>query len=40
MLLFCDQMMCLRGLIGPPAGLNLRNIVWHGFATQNEIPSQ
>jgi hypothetical protein len=30
--------MCLRGLIGSPKGLNLRNIVWHGFVHPNEIP--
>ncbi|XP_064403083.1 endoplasmic reticulum membrane-associated RNA degradation protein-like isoform X1 [Halichondria panicea] len=30
----------LRCVIGPPTGLNLRNIVWHGFFSYSEIPPQ
>lgn len=31
--------MCLlRCLIGPPSGLNLRNILWHGFSSPDEVP--
>ena len=29
---------CLHVLIGPPCGLNLRNILWHGFIAPGEIP--
>lgn len=28
----------LRGLMGPPTSLNLRNVVWHGFPNIGEIP--
>ncbi|XP_033631075.1 endoplasmic reticulum membrane-associated RNA degradation protein-like isoform X1 [Asterias rubens] len=28
----------LQILIGPPTSLNLRNILWHGFAAPDEIP--
>ncbi|XP_022083028.1 endoplasmic reticulum membrane-associated RNA degradation protein-like [Acanthaster planci] len=30
----------LRILIGPPVSLNLRNILWHGFAAPDEIPQR
>ena len=32
------QIACLRILIGPPTSLNLRNLVWHGFAGPQDIP--
>ena len=32
------QMYCLQCLIGPPSGLNLRNLIWHGFPYPGEIP--
>ncbi|XP_013386987.1 endoplasmic reticulum membrane-associated RNA degradation protein [Lingula anatina] len=28
----------LRILIGPPVSLNLRNVLWHGFAVPDEVP--
>ncbi|PNI19600.1 ERMARD isoform 1, partial [Pan troglodytes] len=28
----------LKVFIGSPCGLNLRNILWHGFASPEEIP--
>uniref|UniRef100_T1J3K5 DUF4209 domain-containing protein n=1 Tax=Strigamia maritima TaxID=126957 RepID=T1J3K5_STRMM len=31
-------MQVLQVLIGPPVSLNLRNLVWHGFIAQNELP--
>ncbi|XP_071500188.1 endoplasmic reticulum membrane-associated RNA degradation protein-like [Diadema antillarum] len=31
---------CLRTLMGPPTSLNLRNILWHGFAAPGEIPTR
>ncbi|XP_019853268.1 PREDICTED: endoplasmic reticulum membrane-associated RNA degradation protein-like isoform X2 [Amphimedon queenslandica] len=37
-LLGAEPVVCLKCLIGPPGGLNLRNVVWHGFAAQDEIP--
>ncbi|XP_074846323.1 endoplasmic reticulum membrane-associated RNA degradation protein isoform X2 [Carettochelys insculpta] len=30
----------LRIFIGSPCGLNLRNILWHGFASPQEIPAK
>ncbi|XP_063957802.1 endoplasmic reticulum membrane-associated RNA degradation protein-like isoform X2 [Lytechinus pictus] len=36
----CHALFCLRVLIGPPTSLNLRNILWHGFASPGEIPSR
>ena len=30
----------LRVLIGPPTGLNLRNVLWHGFAAPGEVPPE
>ncbi|NWV12896.1 EMARD protein, partial [Ptilonorhynchus violaceus] len=30
----------LRVFIGSPYGLNLRNVLWHGFASPQEIPSK
>ncbi len=30
----------LRCVMGPPTGLNLRNIAWHGFLSHTEIPPQ
>ncbi|XP_071162036.1 endoplasmic reticulum membrane-associated RNA degradation protein-like [Mytilus edulis] len=27
----------LRAVIGPPISLNLRNVIWHGFPTEQEI---
>ncbi|KJE97487.1 hypothetical protein CAOG_07337 [Capsaspora owczarzaki ATCC 30864] len=32
-----DTIFLLRVLLGPPAGLNLRNIIWHGFLTVDEL---
>ena len=32
------KMFCLQCLIGPPSGFNLRNIAWHGFFIEGEIP--
>lgn len=34
------QMYVLSCLIGPPSGLNLRNILWHGFVSSNEISQE
>lgn len=31
-------MFLLRCLIGPPTGVNLRNVLWHGFADCKEVP--
>lgn len=28
----------LRTFMGPPAGMNLRNVMWHGFSTEAEFP--
>ena len=28
---------CLHVLVGPPCGLNLRNILWHGFIAPEEF---
>ncbi|XP_030855378.1 endoplasmic reticulum membrane-associated RNA degradation protein [Strongylocentrotus purpuratus] len=36
----CHALFCLRVLMGPPTSLNLRNILWHGFASPGEIPSR
>lgn len=33
-----EVMYCLQCLIGPPSGLNLRNLIWHGFPYPGEIP--
>ncbi|POI21201.1 hypothetical protein CIB84_015051 [Bambusicola thoracicus] len=30
----------LRIFIGSPYGLNLRNVLWHGFASPQEIPAK
>lgn len=30
----------LHILIGPPSSLNLRNVLWHGFAGPGEVPVQ
>ena len=30
----------LHILIGPPSSLNLRNVLWHGFAGPAEVPVQ
>lgn len=30
----------LHILIGPPSSLNLRNVLWHGFAAPAEVPVQ
>ncbi|XP_065919650.1 endoplasmic reticulum membrane-associated RNA degradation protein-like isoform X2 [Dysidea avara] len=35
-----ELMYCLQCLIGPPTGLNLRNLIWHGFPYPGEIPMQ
>lgn len=34
------MMYCLQCLIGPPIGLNLRNLIWHGFPYPGEIPTE
>ena len=31
-------MCCLEVFIGSPRGLNLRNLAWHGFLSENELP--
>lgn len=28
----------LKVFVGSPSGLNLRNVLWHGFASPHEIP--
>ncbi|KAJ6664598.1 hypothetical protein lerEdw1_006171 [Lerista edwardsae] len=33
-----SEMDVLKVFIGSPSGLNLRNILWHGFASPQEIP--
>ena len=30
----------LHIVIGPPSSLNLRNVLWHGFASPGEVPVQ
>ena len=30
----------LHIVIGPPSSLNLRNVLWHGFAAPGEVPVQ
>ncbi|NXG70270.1 EMARD protein, partial [Baryphthengus martii] len=35
-----DVMNVLRVFIGSPYGLNLRNVLWHGFASPQEIPAK
>ncbi|XP_067391978.1 endoplasmic reticulum membrane-associated RNA degradation protein isoform X3 [Emydura macquarii macquarii] len=35
-----SEMNVLRVFIGSPYGLNLRNILWHGFASPQEIPAK
>ncbi|XP_072783241.1 endoplasmic reticulum membrane-associated RNA degradation protein isoform X2 [Taeniopygia guttata] len=35
-----DVMNVLRVFIGSPHGLNLRNVLWHGFASPQEIPAK
>ncbi|XP_068730495.1 endoplasmic reticulum membrane-associated RNA degradation protein-like isoform X2 [Montipora capricornis] len=32
------RLLCI--LIGPPSSLNLRNVLWHGFAAPGEVPLQ
>ena len=34
------QMYMMSCMIGPPSGLNLRNILWHGFASPSEISQE
>ena len=29
----------LQSFIGPPTGLNLRNLAWHGFFADDEFPA-
>ena len=33
-----SQMDVLRVFVGSPRGLNLRNVLWHGFAAPQEVP--
>ena len=33
-------MCCLEVFIGSPCGLNLRNLAWHGFFSEKELPKQ
>ena len=33
-------MSCLDVLIGSPCGLNLRNLAWHGFLSEEELPAK
>ncbi|NXR40139.1 EMARD protein, partial [Zosterops hypoxanthus] len=35
-----DVMNVLKVFIGSPRGLNLRNVLWHGFASPQEIPAK
>lgn len=35
-----DVAMTMYVMAGPPQGLNLRNVIWHGFVSENEIPPQ
>jgi hypothetical protein len=35
-----DRVFFVKLLVGPPVGLNLRNIAWHGFVGPGECPSQ
>lgn len=37
---FVIQMYMLSCMIGPPSGLNLRNILWHGFISSSEISQE
>ena len=38
---FGETVICLLHiLIGPPSSLNLRNVLWHGFAAPSEVPIQ
>lgn len=38
---FGETVICLLHiLIGPPSSLNLRNVLWHGFAAPGEVPIQ
>lgn len=30
-------MLSLNVLVGPPVGINIRNLVWHGFVLQEEV---
>lgn len=32
------QMSVLKVFLGSPRGLNLRNVLWHGFASPQEVP--
>lgn len=32
------QMDVLTVFVGSPRGLNLRNVLWHGFAAPQEVP--
>jgi hypothetical protein len=34
---FLYQIFFLQAIIGPPIGLNLRNIYWHGFVSDSEF---
>jgi hypothetical protein len=33
-----DVVFLVRGFAGPPPGLNLRNLLWHGFMSPREFP--
>ncbi|XP_069455517.1 endoplasmic reticulum membrane-associated RNA degradation protein isoform X2 [Ovis canadensis] len=36
---WCDEQMdVLKVFVGSPRGLNLRNVLWHGFAAPQEVP--
>ena len=39
-LLSCTVVQLLQTLMGPPASLNLRNVVWHGFPRPGELSIQ
>jgi hypothetical protein len=32
-----EKIFLLQVIIGPPIGLNLRNIYWHGFVSEEEF---
>eukprot|EP00727_Mastigamoeba_balamuthi_P009764 m51a1_g541 hypothetical protein (899) ;mRNA; r:419594-423340 len=35
-----DKLFFVKALVGPPIGINLRNVVWHGFLSPGEAPPE
>src|SRR4051794_28414349 len=33
-------MILIKISVGPPPGINIRNLVWHGFISENEFPKE